>query len=264
MVIAARIRDWRFRQPPDGRNSFLAVSAAVFGISVIWTTLWCGSMSAMGEMRMPGGWTMSMAWMRMPGQSWAGAAASFLAMWTLMMVAMMTPAVTPTLWRCREIFGRRTALVALGYFSAWTVLGMLIYPPGVALAALEMRQPALARAVPFATGIVVVIAGLLQFTSWKSNHLACCREAPGGLRPEQLAAPWRAGFRLGVDCIHACAGITAILLVLGVMDLAVMAIATAAITVERLTSNTRRAARLIGVASIVVGLLLVARSLGSR
>jgi hypothetical protein len=33
-------------------------------------------MSAMGEMAMPGGWTMSTAWMRMPGQTWAGAAAS--------------------------------------------------------------------------------------------------------------------------------------------------------------------------------------------
>jgi hypothetical protein len=27
-------------------------------------------MSALGEMPMPGGWTMSMAWMRMPGQTW--------------------------------------------------------------------------------------------------------------------------------------------------------------------------------------------------
>jgi hypothetical protein len=38
-------------------------------------------MSAMGEMPTPGGWTMSMAWMRMPGQTWPGAAASFLGMW---------------------------------------------------------------------------------------------------------------------------------------------------------------------------------------
>jgi hypothetical protein len=38
-----------------------------------------------GEMLMPGGWTMSMAWMRMPGQTWPGAAASFLAMWIVMM-----------------------------------------------------------------------------------------------------------------------------------------------------------------------------------
>jgi hypothetical protein len=38
---------------------------------------------------MPGGWTMSMAWMRMPGQTWPGDAVSFLGIWVVMMVAMM-------------------------------------------------------------------------------------------------------------------------------------------------------------------------------
>ena len=52
-------------------------------------------MSAMGVMVMPGGWTMSMAWMRMPGQTWAGAAASLLAMGIVMMVAMMLPSLIP-------------------------------------------------------------------------------------------------------------------------------------------------------------------------
>ena len=37
-----------------------------------------GSVPAMGDMPMPGGWTMSMVWMRMPGQTWPGAAASLL------------------------------------------------------------------------------------------------------------------------------------------------------------------------------------------
>jgi hypothetical protein len=31
----------------------------------------------MGELPMPGGWILSMAWMRMPGPTWRGAAASF-------------------------------------------------------------------------------------------------------------------------------------------------------------------------------------------
>ena len=59
-------------------------------------------MSAMGEMPMPGGWTMSMAWMRMPGQTWPGAAASFFGMWIVMMVAMMLPSLVPMLWRYRQ------------------------------------------------------------------------------------------------------------------------------------------------------------------
>jgi hypothetical protein len=50
---------------------------------------------------------------------------------------------------------------------------------GVALAAIEMQQPALARGVPIAVAVVVLIAGSLQFTVWKARHLACCREASG-------------------------------------------------------------------------------------
>src|SRR5438067_817629 len=166
---------------------FWAVSALLFAASAAVTIVWCASMSAMGEMQMPGGWTMSMAWMRMPGQTWPGAAASFLAMWMVMMVAMKLPSLAPMLWRYRQAVGRTgetrlgrlTALVGVGYFFVWTVFGMAAFPLGIALAAVEMQQPALARAVPIAVGVVVLIAGCLQFTAWKARHLAYCGEAPG-------------------------------------------------------------------------------------
>ena len=136
---------------------------------------------------MPGGWTMSMAWMRMPGQTWPGAAASFLGMWVVMMVAMMLPSLVPMLRRYRQAVGRASArhlglltvIVGAGYFFVWTVFGMAVFPLGVALAAVEMQQPVLARAVPIAVGVVVLIAGALQFSAWKARHLACCREDPG-------------------------------------------------------------------------------------
>ena len=47
-----------------------------------------------------------MAWMRMPGQTWSAAAASFLGMWVVMMVAMMLPSLVPMLWRYRQAVGR--------------------------------------------------------------------------------------------------------------------------------------------------------------
>src|SRR5206468_6985609 len=42
--------------------------------------------------------------------------------------------------------------------------------------------PALARAVPIAGALAILIPGALQLTAWKACHLACCREAPGGGR----------------------------------------------------------------------------------
>ncbi len=105
-------------------------------------------------MPMPGGWTMSMAWMRMPGQTWLVAGATFIGMWAAMMVAMMLPSMVPTLWRYRQAVGRTgetrlgrlTVLVGAGYFLVWIGIGMAVYPLGVALAAVEMREPAVARA----------------------------------------------------------------------------------------------------------------------
>jgi len=76
---------------PAPQRAFLGVSALLFAATAALTIVWRASMSAMGEMPMPGGWTMSMAWMPMCGQTWPGATASFLDMWVVMMVAMMLP-----------------------------------------------------------------------------------------------------------------------------------------------------------------------------
>jgi predicted metal-binding membrane protein len=88
------------------QRACFGVSALLFAASAAVTIVWCASMSARGGMPMPGGRTMSMAWMRMPGQTWPGAAASFLGMGVVLMVAMMLPSLVPMLRRYR----RRTRL----------------------------------------------------------------------------------------------------------------------------------------------------------
>jgi predicted metal-binding membrane protein len=107
---------------------------------------------------------------------------------------------------------------------------------------------------------VVLIAGLLQLTGWKARHLACYREAKGRALPADATTAWRDGLRLGLCCLRCCAGLMAILLVLGVMDLRAMAIVAAAITGERLAPAGQRVARGIGALAITTGLLLIARA----
>jgi predicted metal-binding membrane protein len=253
-------------------RAFFGVSALLFAASAAVTILSCASMSAMGEMPMPGDWTMSMAWMRMPGQTWPGVTASFLGMWVAMMVAMMLPSLVPMLRRYREAVGRTgethlgrlTVLVGVGYFFVWTVFGMAAFPLGIALAAAEMQEPDLAGAVPIAVGVVVLAAGALQFTASKAYHLAYCREAPGYGRalPADAGAAWRHGLRLGLHCSYCCFGLMVILLVIGVMDLRAMAVVAAAITVERLAPGGERVARATGAVAVGVGLFLIARAAG--
>jgi predicted metal-binding membrane protein len=272
-VAATAEREISRRMAADrpSEAAFVGVSALLFAGSTTLTIVWCASMSAMG-MSMPGGWMMSMAWMRMPGQTWPGVAASFLAMWVVMMVAMMLPSLVPMLRRYRQAVGRTgatrlgllTAIVGVGYFFVWTVLGLAVFPLGVTLAEIEMQRPPLARAVPIAVGAVVLIAGALQFSPWKARHLSCCREAPGRGRtlPADAGTAWRHGLRLGLHCSQCCAGLIVILLVLGVMDLRVMAVVAAAITVERLAPAGEHVARAIGAFAIGAGLFLTARATG--
>jgi predicted metal-binding membrane protein len=244
-------------------------------------------------------------------------------------MAMMLPSLVPMLQRYRRVvagiaaarLGWLTAIVGTGYFFVWTVFGLAVFPVGVSLAEIEMREPAVSRAVPFLVGVTVLLAGALQFTPWKARQLACCRDEPlpnrgasplglpdtlsrsplrrlasasarsasarprrslgeGGPfawlarfarsrsgtsirlyeKPSSFASAWRYGLRLGRDCTLCCAGLMAILLVAGVMDLWVMAAVTLAITAERVASNGRRAAQAVGAVAVGAGFVLMAQA----
>jgi Predicted metal-binding integral membrane protein (DUF2182) len=82
----------------------------------------------------------------MPGQTWPGGAASFVGMWVVMMVAMMLPSLVPMLRRYRAAvttvgetrLGLLTALMGVGYFFVWMVMGIAAYALGIALAEMEI------------------------------------------------------------------------------------------------------------------------------
>jgi predicted metal-binding membrane protein len=191
-------------------------------------------------------------------------------MWLVMMIAMMLPSLMPMLLRYRQAvrgraeahLGWLTTVVGGAYFLVWTVVGLAVFPIGVALASAEMQEPALARVVPIAVAVVVVIAGALQFSNWKTHHLVYCRD--GLCRscplPADAGTAFRHGLRLGLHCCYCCANLTALLLVIGVMDLRAMAVVTAAITLERLAPAGERSARATGVVIVAAGLVLVARA----
>ena len=223
----------------------------------------------MGGMEMSGG-TMTMMWTRMPGQSWPGTATSFLVMWVAMMGAMMLPSLVPTLWRHHARVrrtgsaraGRLTTLVGAGYFAVWAITGAIVFLFGAVLVQLAAHQAALTRVAPIVAGAAVLLAGVLQHSAWKARRLAVCRESPAhGHAPATRAhAAWRHGVRLGVHCVGSCAGLTAAGLLVGAMDLRVMAAITTAITVERLAPSDARVVHAIWDVVVVVGLVLLARA----
>lgn len=241
---------------------WVCVAALLFSAATALTIAVCASMSSKGGMPMPGGWTMSMTWARMCGQTWPGAAAAFVGMWTAMTVAMMLPVLFLALWRGSAALedraqSRFVAAMGAGYFAVWIVMGVVFYPAGVGLAAVAMRTPALARAVPFASGVTVLMAGWFQLSATKARYLACCRAAVTSI---DARAALREGVRLGWHCTGCCAGYTAMLFAIGVMDLRVMAFSAVAIAAERFARDGERVARIAGVLVVALGIVMVART----
>jgi predicted metal-binding membrane protein len=233
----------------------LIAAALAFVASAAVTLAWCASMASMPGMEMPGDWTMSMAFMRMPGQRWPEAAATFVCMWVVMMIPMMLPALLPELLRERKA-GQPPIALAVGYFAAWSAAGVALFPVGAVLAHLAMSHVDVARLAPYAAGVLLIVAGALQSGAWKARALRRCRVGDGCCTAPG-AAGWRSGFALGVSCVRCCAPWTAVLLVLGVMDLAAMALTTAAISLERLLTRGERVARIGGLAMIAAGTLVL-------
>jgi predicted metal-binding membrane protein len=160
--------------------------------------------------------------------------------------------------------GWLTALVGLGYFLVWTIVGLAIFPLGVWLNAILMQYRELSLIVPLAVGIVVLAVSLLQLTDWKLHQLACCRELPfrGQTVPDDASTAWKHGLHLGIQCSRCSAGLMSILLVIGMMNLFGMAIVTLAITFERLAPASKWVTSTIGAIGIGAGFFLIAQAVG--
>lgn len=221
---------------------------------------------------MPGGWMMTMVWMRMLGQTWTASAAMFLLMWLAMMLAMMLPSALPMLLSYRRTqYGRGairlgvpTLAVAIGYFFIWLLIGTLVYPIGVAFALATMRSSGLSDAEPVLAAAVLIIAGTIQFTSWKMRWLRRCRDPQTCTVLRMFGknrTAWRYGLSQGISCAICCLGPMAVLLALGVMNLVVMAILTVVMAMEQLLPKPEWVVRISGMAIAAAGLFMMVRSL---
>jgi len=204
-------------------------------------------------MEMPGGWTMSMMRMRMPGQTWFASALSFLLMWLAMMVAMMLPSALRTFLKTRR-HGASLCSMASGYFAIWLAAGIGIYALGVAFAALAVRSELFSRAVPLLLGASLIAAGAIQFTRWKMTHLLRCRSPFGcAISCPQHETSFRLGCKQGAVCCVCCAAPTTIQLALGIMNPLVMIVVAVIIAAEKLLPRPAIVARLVGIWAIIAG-----------
>jgi predicted metal-binding membrane protein len=161
--------------------------------------------------------------MMAPTRWTAAHAASMLAMWVLMMVAMMLPSALPMIL-IFDRFQRNAAVTAL--FSAGYAIVWIGFSVAATLLQWALDRGGLSASMAVtstqAAAVVFIAAGLYQFTPWKRVCLDACR-SPIAF----LAARWkdgrmgalRMGLAHGVYCLGCCWLLMALLFVGGVMSL---------------------------------------------
>nr|WP_052170687.1 DUF2182 domain-containing protein [Massilia sp. JS1662] len=194
----------------------------------------------MGEMPMPGGWSMSTMWLPVCGQSWLGAAAGFTGTWTAMMVPMMLPLAVAPLRRYRAMLDGEsrarllTAIAGVAWAAMWTVSGLPVYLAGAAVAHALLAMPGLARTMPVLAAVAGVAGAAWHLAAWHRRPVH-----PGLSGPPVCATALRHGARLGGHCVRRCAGLTLALLAAGIMETAAMAIAFAVVVAESVRLRER-------------------------
>jgi predicted metal-binding membrane protein len=119
---------------------------------------------------------------------------------------------------------------------------------------------------PLLGGVLLVAAGVFQWTRLKAACLVHCRSPLSFIVTswrEGRGGAFRMGLHHGLYCLGCCWLLMALLFVAGVMNLLWVAAIAAAVLVEKVIPRGDILSRLAGVALVAAGLLVVARAFAS-
>ena len=188
--------------------------------------------------------------------------AAFVAVWTLMMAAMMLPSVAPTAaLYAKTVQSRRTVRLAgmvAGYLAVWAVAGLPAYGLAWMTGSLTGQHPSVAHVLAIVTFAVV---GAYQLSPLKDRCLAHCRSPLALLlhygsyrgRSRDL----RVGLHHGGYCLGCCWGLMVILIAVGVMNLVAMVGLAALVLVEKTWRWGVVAGRIAGVALLALAVAAI-------
>jgi len=185
---------------------------------------------------------------------------AIIAMWWLMMLAMMLPSATPAILlyarvrqtRAGDASIAQTWVFLVGYLAVWLLFS--IVAASVQSLVTDSSMALRSRA---AQGAVLVAVGLYQLSPLKSACVSQCR-SPGQFISRHWRPGWEGAFRLGVIhgayCVGCCWMLMGLLFVGGVMNLLWVVGLTILVAAEKLLPGGSLLAKVSGVAFILWGL----------
>jgi predicted metal-binding membrane protein len=205
------------------------------------------------RMAMDTGWTMGM---RVP---------LFMAMWTVMMVAMMFPTAAPMILTFARISaGKRQQGQAFvpawvfisAYLLVWIFFGVLAYLAAAGVDWLVSQSMWWKDHAVRLGGAAVALAGLYQFSPLKHICLSKCRTPLGfilGFWRDGYVGAFTMGLRHGGYCLGCCWLLFLMLFPLGVMNVIAMVLVTTLIFAEKALPFGEHVARIAGLTLLVYG-----------
>jgi len=238
------------------------VAAGLLGVAAL-------AWAYVAEMAMPAG----QAAMSMPMASsrvWSAEELCWLvAMWAIMMIAMMIPSAAPAILLFVGISHRRRAQAVpavsagwftLGYLLAWTAFAVVAATAQWVLHGAALLSRAMTSASPLLGGVLLIAAGGYQWLPIKGACLSHCRSPLGFFAAEWREGPAGAlamGLRHGIHCVGCCWLLMGLLFVAGVMHLLWIAAIAGFVLVEKVVPGGRIVGRMAGAALVVWGLLTI-------
>jgi predicted metal-binding membrane protein len=193
----------------------------------------------------------------------------FIAIWIVMMVAMMFPTAAPMILMFAKIYESRrqqehpfvpTWVFVSAYLLVWSLCGVVAYLLAVGIEQLAAPYMWLMDNAARLGGVVLVVAGLYQLSPLKDICLSKCRTPLQfilGSWHDGYGGAFRMGLEHGAYCLGCCWLLFVILFPLGIMNIAVMALLTALIYAEKALPIGRQISQLAGVGLIVYGVLVL-------
>jgi predicted metal-binding membrane protein len=246
--------------------SALGVIAALAWGYVLWLAadMDMGGMDMTGFRMIPAG----IGIMAPANAPWSAIEFAFVfAMWVVMMVGMMAPSAAPMILMYARV-GRQgkaagkpfaaTGWFAAGYFLAWIGFSLAATLVQWAFERAALLDSRMASASNVLGGIVLIAAGVYQWTPLKDVCLAQCQTPfqflmrHGGFRAD-VPGCLLLGLRHGAYCVGCCWVLMALLFVGGVMNVLWIVLLALLILLEKLTPFGRWVARAAGVACVAAG-----------
>ena len=213
--------------------------------------------------------------MAMPaaGSGGAGELAWLIAMWAVMMVAMMLPSAAPAILLFAGVTRRRreqgrpavsAVVFGAGYLAVWTGFSAVAGLTQLLLHRAALLSPAMASATPTLGGALLIAAGVYQWLPLKGTCLTHCRSPLGFFSHawrEGAAGALLMGLRHGLYCVGCCWLLMALLFVAGVMNLLWVAAIAGFVLVEKVVPGGWVLGKVAGALLVAWGAWVLAASM---